>query len=112
VAPADVPVHFLNCVPTSGAIAVAVVLEVRLEDWFQHEIAGGYLSADLPKPVQAVHRHASGIAAAHSLPGRPLRRSGTAFSSFRHSFTKPTTWTFSTIARISGSFRANPAAAA
>src|SRR5438876_9869276 len=43
VAPADVPVHFLNRIgcPTCGAIAVGVVLEVRLKDRLQHEFGGG-----------------------------------------------------------------------
>src|ERR1700674_4877051 len=37
------PVHFLDRVhrPANGAIAVGIVLEVRLEDWFQHELGGG-----------------------------------------------------------------------
>src|SRR5262245_32093715 len=43
MAPADQPVHFLDRVYRSanGAVAVSVVLEVRLEDWFQHELGGG-----------------------------------------------------------------------
>src|ERR1700730_15887427 len=43
MAPADQPVHFLDRVyrSTNGAVAVGVVLEVRLEDRFQHELGGG-----------------------------------------------------------------------
>src|ERR1700688_611864 len=43
MAPADKPVHFLDRVyrSTNGAVAVGVVLEVRLEDRFQHELGGG-----------------------------------------------------------------------
>src|ERR1700682_3894861 len=43
MAPADQPVHFLDRVSRSpkGAVAVGVVLEVRLEDRFQHELGGG-----------------------------------------------------------------------
>src|ERR1700692_4914840 len=43
MAPADQPVHFLDRVHRSanGAVAVGIVLEVRLEDWFQHELGGG-----------------------------------------------------------------------
>ena len=43
VTPADVPVHFLDRVhcPTSRAVAVGIVLEVRLEDRFQHQLGGG-----------------------------------------------------------------------
>src|ERR1700730_13191483 len=43
MAPADQPVHFLARVyrSTNGAVAVGVVLEVRLEDRFQHELGGG-----------------------------------------------------------------------
>src|SRR5580704_10437349 len=43
MAPADQPVHFLDRVYRSanGAITVGIVLEVRLEDWFQHELGGG-----------------------------------------------------------------------
>ena len=35
--------HFLDRVhrPADGAVAVGVVLEVRLEDRFQHELGGG-----------------------------------------------------------------------
>src|SRR6185503_16961335 len=34
---------FLDCVhrPTRGAIAVGIVLEVSLKDWFQHQLGGG-----------------------------------------------------------------------
>ncbi len=37
------PVHFLDCVdsPTSGTIAIRIVLEVSLEDRFQHDLGGG-----------------------------------------------------------------------
>src|ERR1700726_2024756 len=40
MAPADQPVHFLDRVyrSTNGAVAVGVVLEVRLEDRFQHAL--------------------------------------------------------------------------
>ena len=43
MAPADQPVHFLDRVHRSanGAVAVGIVLEVRLEDRFQHELGGG-----------------------------------------------------------------------
>src|ERR1700716_2170123 len=43
MAPAAQPVHFLDRVyrSTNGAVAVGVVLEVRLEDRFQHELGGG-----------------------------------------------------------------------
>src|SRR5260370_32909445 len=43
MAPADQPVHFLDRVyrSTNGAVAVGVVLEVRLEDRFQHELGSG-----------------------------------------------------------------------
>src|SRR6266480_1761326 len=39
MAPADQPVHFLDRIHRSatGAVAVGIVLEVRLEDRFQHE---------------------------------------------------------------------------
>ena len=37
------PVHVLDRVdrPACGAIAIGIVLEVRLEDRFQHELGGG-----------------------------------------------------------------------
>jgi hypothetical protein len=43
------PVHVLDCVhrTTRGTIAVGIVLEVRLEDRFQHELGG---SLDHPIP--------------------------------------------------------------
>ena len=43
------PVHFLDCVhrPARGTIAVGTVLEVSLEDWFQHELGSGL---DYPIP--------------------------------------------------------------
>src|SRR6202049_29219 len=43
MAPADQPGHFLDRVyrSTNGAVAVGVVLEVRLEYRFQHELGGG-----------------------------------------------------------------------
>src|ERR1700751_2558487 len=49
MAPADQPVHFLDRVHRSanGAGAVGIVLEVRREDRFQHELGGGL---DYPIP--------------------------------------------------------------
>jgi hypothetical protein len=49
VPPANMPVHFLDCVhrPACGTIAVGTVLEVRLEDGFQNELGG---SLDYPIP--------------------------------------------------------------
>src|SRR3977135_2865663 len=43
VAPAQMPVHILDCIyrPTSGTIAIRIVLEVGLEDRLQHELGGG-----------------------------------------------------------------------
>src|SRR6266849_4774912 len=43
MAPADQPVHFLDRAhrSTNGAVAVGIVLEVRLKDRFQHELGGG-----------------------------------------------------------------------
>src|SRR3977135_3804692 len=43
MAPADHRVLFLARVhrSTNGAVAVGIVLEVRLEDWFQHELGSG-----------------------------------------------------------------------
>jgi hypothetical protein len=40
---ADMPVYFLDRIhrPTSRAIAVGIVFEVRLEDWFQQQIRRG-----------------------------------------------------------------------
>jgi hypothetical protein len=37
------PVYFLDRIhrPTSRAIAVGIVFEVRLEDWFQHQLRRG-----------------------------------------------------------------------
>src|SRR6516164_9417344 len=42
VAPAQVPVHVLDCIyrPASGTIAIRIVLEVSLKDWFQHDLGG------------------------------------------------------------------------
>src|SRR5262249_61742002 len=42
VAPAYQPAHFFDRVHRSadGAVAVDIILEVRLEDWFQHEFGG------------------------------------------------------------------------
>src|SRR5262245_48387890 len=36
-------VYVLDCVrrPASGTVAVRIILEVGLEDWFQHEFGGG-----------------------------------------------------------------------
>jgi hypothetical protein len=36
------PVHVLDCIrrPASGAVSVRIVLEVGLEDWFQHDLGG------------------------------------------------------------------------
>jgi hypothetical protein len=41
--------HFLDCIhrPASGAVAVRIVLEVSLKDWFQHEL-GGSLNHAVP----------------------------------------------------------------
>src|ERR1700737_1860915 len=49
MAPADQPVHFLDRVyrSTNGAVAVGVVLEVRLEDRFQPGF-GGVLYSPIP----------------------------------------------------------------
>ena len=62
VAPADEPVHVLDCIhrPTSGAIAIRVVLEVRLEDRFQHELGGG-LDDPIPDGRNAERSLASAI---------------------------------------------------
>src|SRR5215510_13879664 len=42
IAPAQMPVHFLDRVhrPASGPIAVGIVLEVSLEDRFEHDLGG------------------------------------------------------------------------
>src|SRR5262245_32636956 len=49
VAPAYQPAHFFDRVHRSadGAVAVDIILEVRLEDWFQHEF-GGSLHHPIP----------------------------------------------------------------
>src|SRR6266568_2379018 len=49
VAPAEKPVHFLDRVArsASGTIAIGTVLEVRLEDRFEHEL-GGSLNHPIP----------------------------------------------------------------
>ncbi len=49
VAPAEKPVHFLNRIAcsASGAIAIGTVLEVRLENRFEHEL-GGSLNHPIP----------------------------------------------------------------
>src|ERR1700737_2949743 len=43
VAPADQPVHFLDRIhrPANGTVAIRTVLEVSLEDWFQHKLGSG-----------------------------------------------------------------------
>jgi hypothetical protein len=43
VTPADMPMYLLDRIhrPTSRAIAVGIVFEVRLEDWFQHQLRRG-----------------------------------------------------------------------
>ncbi len=43
VTPANMPVHFLDRVhrPARGTVAVGIVLEVSLEDRFQHDLGGG-----------------------------------------------------------------------
>jgi hypothetical protein len=42
IAPAQMPVHFLDCVhrPASGPVAVGIVLEVSLEDRLDHDLGG------------------------------------------------------------------------
>src|ERR1700738_467802 len=67
MAPADQPVHFLDRVyrSTNGAVAVGVVLEVRLEDRFQHALGGGFSSpipegrnaGRAPPPLRCRYRH-------------------------------------------------------
>src|SRR6266481_6347458 len=43
VAPADQPVHFLDRIhrPANGTVAIRTVIEVSLEDWFQHKLGSG-----------------------------------------------------------------------
>src|SRR6202140_318244 len=43
VAPADQPVHFLDRIyrPANGTVAIRTVLEVSLEDRFQHKLGSG-----------------------------------------------------------------------
>ena len=43
VAPADQPVHFLDRVgrTATGPVAIGSIVEIRLEDRFQHELGGG-----------------------------------------------------------------------
>jgi hypothetical protein len=43
VAPADQPVHFLDCIgrTATGPVPIGTILEIRLEDRFQHELGGG-----------------------------------------------------------------------
>jgi hypothetical protein len=83
VPPGNVPVHFLDCVhrPARGTIAVSTVLEINLEDWFQHEL-GGSLNDSIPDRWNAERSLASfqlpqmagGSASALSL-SRPARAS-------------------------------------
>ncbi len=67
------PVHFLDRVhrPACGTIAVGIVLEVRLEDWFQHELGGGL---GLPDPgsleCRAVARPHPVSGSSHAAPDR------------------------------------------
>src|SRR5215471_16175397 len=70
------PVHVLDCVrrPASGAVAVPIVLEVSLEDWFQHEL-GGRLNRTITDGWNAERTLASSILRYHHPPHRigPVR---------------------------------------
>src|ERR1700688_1699189 len=79
MAPADQPVHFLDRVhrSASGAVAVGIVLKVRLEDRFQHKLGGGL---DHPIPDR---RNAERSLA--SVRGMDTRRTGRARSVFETS---------------------------
>jgi hypothetical protein len=56
------PVYILDCIhrPTSGTIAIRIVLEVSLEDRFQHEL-GGSLNHAIPDGWNAERTLASAI---------------------------------------------------
>src|SRR5215471_10927877 len=70
------PVHVLDCVrrPASGAVAVRIVLEVSLEDWFQHEL-GGRLNRTITDGWNAERTLASSVLRYHHPPHRigPVR---------------------------------------
>src|SRR5215467_4554034 len=70
------PVHVLDCVrrPASGAVAVRIVLEVSLEDGFQHEL-GGSLNRTITDGWNAERTLASPILRYHHPPHRigPVR---------------------------------------
>ena len=70
------PVHFLDCVyrPARGTIAVGIILEVSLEDWFQHEL-GGSLNHSIPDRWNAERSLASIRLRDHHPPHRigPVR---------------------------------------
>ena len=67
------PVHFLDRVhrPASGAIAIGIVLEVGLEDRFQHELGGG-LNHPIPDGRNA-ERSLASVSASGSSPAAPDR---------------------------------------
>src|SRR5215813_8220806 len=70
------PVHSLDCVrrPTSGTVAVRIVLKVSLEDRFQHKFCGG-LNHAIPDGRNAERTLASPILWDHYAPHRirPVR---------------------------------------
>src|SRR5262245_35755875 len=70
------PVHVLDCVcrPTSGTVAVRIVLEVSLEDWFQHKFCSGLHHA-IPDSGNAERALASPMLRDHLPPHRigPVR---------------------------------------
>src|SRR5215831_5716871 len=65
------PVHSLDCVrrPTSGTVAVRIVLKVSLEDRFQHKFCGG-LNHAIPDGRNAERTLASPILWDHYAPHR------------------------------------------
>src|SRR6266498_3872407 len=73
MAPADQPVHFLDRVhrSTTGAVAVGIVLEVRLEDRFQHELGGG-----LHHPIPDRRNAERSLASVRLRYGHPPHRIG------------------------------------
>src|SRR6266700_3472639 len=73
MAPADQPVHFLDRVHRSatGAVAVGIVLEVRLEDRFQHELGSG-----LHHPIPDRRNAERSLASVRLRYGHPPHRIG------------------------------------
>ena len=79
VAPADQPVHFLDGIgpAAAGSIAISRVLEIRLEDRFQHQLGGG-LDHPIPDRRDAKRAFAAPRLRDHHPPHRcrPVRLLG------------------------------------